>query len=177
MARRAEIAASAERIARPILEELGLELLEVALGGQGRTPTLRFVVDRPGGGVVVDELEDASREVERALEVSELLPGRHSLEFSSPGIDRPLKTLRDFERHLGRRVSLSLADPLPDGRRRLEGRVAAAAGGLVGLVTDGGETLELPLAGIKGARPLVDWRALLRGRSPGGTAAPKEESR
>jgi ribosome maturation factor RimP len=167
MSRRQEAEATAARIAGPILAELGLELVEAVLTGPARAPILRITADRPGGGVTVDELQQASRAVEGALEVAEVLPGRSQLEVSSPGVDRPWKTLRDFARHAGGRATVKLFAPLPDGRRVLTGRVAGVEGDLVRIVPDAGEPVAVTLAQIASARPDVDWAALLRGRAPG----------
>ena len=166
MSRRQQSETAAERTAAPILADLGLELVELVLTGPGKAPVLRFTVDRPGGGVTVDELQAASEAIETALEVSEVIPGRYSLEVSSPGIDRPWKRLEDFERHVGERASLKTFSPLPDGRRQLTGRLAAVVDGVVHFEPDGGGPVAIEFANIAAARPEVDWAALLRGRKP-----------
>ena len=178
MSRRQQAEEAAGAIAAPILAGLGLELIEVALSGPGRSPVLRFTLDRPGGGVTVDELQAASEAIETAIEVAEVFPGRYSLEVSSPGIDRPWKRLEDFARHVGERASLKTFAPLPDGRRNLTGRVAAVDGGVVRFEPDGGEPVAIEFANIASARPEVDWAALLRGRKPppaGESGGPRHE--
>lgn len=166
MSRRQQIEATAERTAAPILADIGLELIEVVLTGPGKAPVLRFTVDRPGGGVTVDELQAASEAIETAIDVAEVLAGRYSLEVSSPGIDRPWKRLADFQRHVGERASLKTFAPLPDGRRQITGRLVAVADGIVHFEPDGGETVAIEFANIAAARPDVDWAALLRRRKP-----------
>jgi len=170
MSRRQQVEAEAERIAAPILAGLGLELVEVLISGPGKQPVLRFTVDRPGGGVTVDELQDASTAIETALDVSEVVAGRYRLEVSSPGIDRPWKRLEDFRRHVGERASFKLFAPLPDGRRHFAGRLVAVEGELIRIAPDQGDPLAVAFPGIAGARPEVDWASLLRGRkrAPGG---------
>lgn len=176
MSRRQQAEDEAAKVAVPILAGLGLELIEVALSGPGRAPVLRFTVDRPAGGVTVDELQAASEAMETALEVAAVFPGRYHLEVSSPGIDRPWKRPADFERHVGARASLKTFAPLPDGRRHLTGRVAAVIDGGVRFEPDGGEPVDIEFSNIASARPEVDWAALLRGRrtppggEPGGVA-------
>jgi ribosome maturation factor RimP len=161
--RRQQAETAAAKIARPILAELGLELVEATVTGPGRSPTLRLTADRPGGGVTLDELGNASRSIELALEVADVMQGRYSLEVSSPGLDRPWRTLEDFRRHLGEPAAIKLFGPLPDGRRHLKGRVSAVEGELVRIVPDDGEPADVPFANIASARPEVDWAALLRG--------------
>ncbi len=166
MSRRQQAEASAAAIAAPILAGLGLELIEVQLTGPARSPVLRFTLDHPGGGVTVDELQAASTALETALEVAEIVPGRYSLEVSSPGLDRPWKRPEDFARHAGERAAFKLFAPLPDGRRQLTGRVVGVGGESVRFEPDGGEPLEIPFENIANARPEVDWAALLRRRKP-----------
>ena len=103
MSKRQQIETVVESTTAPTLAALGLEVIEVALSGPAREPTLRLTVDRPGGGVTVDELQAASTAIETSLEVAEAVPGRYRLEVSSPGIDRPWKRLEDFRRHAGER--------------------------------------------------------------------------
>jgi len=171
MSRRQQVEAEAERIAAPILAGLGLELIEILITGPGKLPVLRFTVDRPGGGVTVDELQAASTAIETVLEVSEVLTGRYHLEVSSPGIGRPWKRLEDFRRHVGERGSFKLFSPLPDGRRTFAGRLVAVEDELIRIAPDQGEPVAVAFSSIAGARPEVDWAALLRGRkpAPGGT--------
>jgi ribosome maturation factor RimP len=170
MSKRQQVEADVERLAAPALAALGLEIVEVALSGPAREPTLRLTVDRPGGGVTVDELQAASTALETALEVAELMSGRHRLEVSSPGIDRPWKRLEDFSRHLGERAAIKTFAPLADGARHLVGRVVAVDDGVIHFAPDAGAPVDVAFSNIASARPEIDWAALLRGRkrSPGG---------
>jgi len=170
MSKRQQAEAAAESTAAPILAALGLEVVEVSITGPARAPILRFVVDRPGGGVTVDQLQAASTAVETALEVGEVLPGRYSLELSSPGIDRPWKRLEDFKRHAGERATFKTFAPLADGRRLLVGRVTAVEGATIRIAPDAGDPVAVEFSNIASARPEIDWAALLRGRkrTPGG---------
>jgi ribosome maturation factor RimP len=170
MSKRKQAEAAVEGTAAPILAGLGLDLLEVAVTGPARAPILRLTVDRPGGGVTVDELQAASAAVETALEVASVLPGRYSLEVSSPGIDRPWKRLEDFRRHAGERAVIKTLSPLPGGLRHLTGRVTAVAGEVIQVTPDIGDPVAVEFSNIASARPEIDWAALLRrrGRAPGG---------
>lgn len=161
--RRQQLESAAEGVARPILDDQGLELVEVTVTGPGRAPVVRFVVDRPEGGITVDELSRVSRELELSLEVADLVAGRYHLEVSSPGLDRPLKTLRDFQKRLGAQVTVKVRQPLPGGQRVVRGRVEAVEGDTIRLAAEGDVVLEIPLPEIASARPEVDYQALLRG--------------
>jgi ribosome maturation factor RimP len=175
MSVRKQAEAAAESTAGPILAALGLEIVEVAITGPGRSPILRLTVDRPGGGVTVDELQAASTAVETALEIADVLPGRYSLELSSPGIDRPWKRLEDFRRHAGQRVAIKTVTPLADGRRRLVGRVTAVEGAVIRIAADAGDPVSIDFSNIASARPEIDWAALLRGRKPAPGGAQGEQ--
>ena len=91
-----------------------------------------------------------------------MVPGRYRLEVSTPGIGRPWKRIRDFERNIGSRVSIRLFSPLADGRRRLKGTLAGLDGEKILLDTEDGHRLEIPLSGISRAKPDIDWDQLLR---------------
>ena len=170
MSKRQQVEAAVESTAAPTLAALGLEIVEVSLSGPAREPTLRLTVDRPGGGVTVDELQAASTAIETALDVAEVLPGRYRLEVSSPGIDRPWKRLEDFRRHAGERASIKTFAPLADGSRHLVGRVIAVEDGVIHFAPDTGAPVAVAFSNIASARPEIDWAALLRGRkrAPGG---------
>ena len=177
MSRREQAGAEAERIAAPILAGLGLEVLEVLITGPARAPVLRFTLDRPGGGVTIDELQAASAAIETALDVAGVIPGRYNLEVSSPGIDRPWKRLEDIARHVGERAAIKTFAPLPDGRRHIAGRVTAVEGETVHLAPDQGDPVAVAFSNIAHARPEVDWAELLRGRrpAPGGAQGGQRE--
>jgi ribosome maturation factor RimP len=170
MAKRQQVEAVVESTAAPTLAALGLEIVEVSLSGPAREPILRLTVDRPGGGVTVDELQAASTAVETALDVAVVLSGRYRLEVSSPGIDRPWKRLEDFRRHAGERASIKTFAPLADGTRHLVGRVTAVEDGVIHFAPDTGTPVAVAFSNIASARPEIDWAALLRGRrrAPGG---------
>lgn len=170
MSKRQQVETVVENIAAPALTALGLEVVEVTLSGPAREPTLRLMVDRPGGGVTVDELQAASTAIETALDVAEVLSSRYRLEVSSPGIDRPWKRLEDFRRHAGDRASIKTFAPLADGSRHLTGRVLAVEDAVVHFAPDTGTPVAVAFSNIASARPEIDWAALLRGgkRTPGG---------
>lgn len=100
----------------PVLAGYGLELADLELKGEGRRQVLRIFIDKPGG-VTLDDCAEVSRDVSALLEVEDPIEGAYTLEVSSPGLDRPLKKPRDFERHIGRLVRIKTTALLdPDGR-------------------------------------------------------------
>jgi ribosome maturation factor RimP len=102
-----------------VVAEQGAELVDVESAGSGRRPVLRVYVDVPGG-TTADACARLSREIEARLEASGLVGARYVLEVSSPGLDRPLRTRRDFARLLGREVEVRTRAS-SEGRRALVG--------------------------------------------------------
>ncbi|MCP9451895.1 MAG: ribosome maturation factor RimP [Nitrospira sp.] len=113
------VAERVEEVASPILWALGLELVEVEWIGQGPRSTVRIVIDKPAG-VTIADCERAHRAVGPALDVADVVAHAYTLEVSSPGLDRPFKRLQDYQRAMGKEVSLKLRSPL-NGRWRLVG--------------------------------------------------------
>ena len=84
------------QIVTPVIEGLGFELVRIRLMG-GKTRTLQIMAERPDGGIGVDECGDISTAVSAVLDVEDPVEDNYILEVSSPGIDRPLTRLKDFE--------------------------------------------------------------------------------
>ncbi|HET6604404.1 MAG TPA: ribosome maturation factor RimP [Xanthomonadaceae bacterium] len=142
----------------PATASLGLELLGVEWAPSSSRSLLRLYIDAPGRAVTLEDCEAVSREVEAVLDVHDPIKGRYTLEVSSPGLDRPLFTAAQFERHLGEQVRLTLALPV-DGRRRLSGRIVAVEGGTVVLAAAEGE-VRIDSGVIEMARIVPDFAAL-----------------
>jgi ribosome maturation factor RimP len=114
-----ELLATLEKLINPILADYALELVDLELKGKGRQ-ILRVFIDKPGG-VTLDDCAEVSREISALFEVEDPIDGAYDLEVSSPGLDRPLKKLQDFERFTGRLVKLRtqrLLDPDARGHQR-----------------------------------------------------------
>jgi ribosome maturation factor RimP len=113
-------------IITPAIEGLGFELVRVRLMG-GRTRVLQIMADRPEGGIGVDECGDISTAVSAVLDVEDPIEENYVLEVSSPGIDRPLTRLKDFEMWKGWEARVETSE-LIDGRRRFKGALAGVEG-------------------------------------------------
>ena len=107
---------------QPLIEGLGYELVRLRFMG-GKKPTLQVMADRPEGGIEVDDCALISRTISAALDVDDPIEGAYRLEVSSPGIDRPLTRLKDFDRWDGHDAKLETAE-LIDGRKRFRGILA-----------------------------------------------------
>ena len=156
--------AIAARVA-PALADLGLECLGVEWNAGQGGGLLRVYIDRPavvdgdgGEGVGVDECEAASREISALLDVDDPIPGRYTLEVSSPGLERPLFTAAQFARFAGAEAKVTLKLPR-DGRRRLRGVIGAVAGTRITLEVEG-KPMEVGEDEIESAHLVPDWVAL-----------------
>ncbi|MFD1913581.1 ribosome maturation factor RimP [Halodurantibacterium flavum] len=113
-------------IITPAIEGLGFELVRVRLQG-GKTRVLQIMADRPEGGIVVDECAMISTAVSAVLDVEDPLDDAYMLEVSSPGIDRPLTRLKDFDVWEGYEARVETTE-LIDGRRRFKGELRGTEG-------------------------------------------------
>jgi len=113
-------------IVRPVIEDLGFELVRIRLMG-GETKTLQIMAERPEGGIEVDQCADISNAVSAVLDVEDPILDAYNLEVSSPGIDRPLTRLKDFGTFEGYDAKLETSE-LIDGQRRFRGILAGIEG-------------------------------------------------
>ncbi|MEL6997126.1 MAG: ribosome maturation factor RimP [Pseudomonadota bacterium] len=106
-------------IVQPVIEDLGFELVRLRLMS-GKKMTLQIMAERPDGTIEVEDCAEISRTVSAVLDVEDPIESEYTLEVSSPGIDRPLTRLTDFDRWEGHEAKLETTD-LIDGRRRFKG--------------------------------------------------------
>jgi ribosome maturation factor RimP len=138
----------------PLLGQLGYELVDLEYV-PGRThAVLRVFIDRPEG-VGLDDCERVSRELSALLDVEDPVPAGYTLEVSSPGLDRVLRTPAHFQRFVGERIWLELRAARA-GRRRYTGRLEAFDGEGVELNVDGA-MVRVPFAEISRARLAPLW--------------------
>lgn len=117
-----------EKLCGPLLDEYGLELVDLEVKRQGSKLWLRLFVDRKDrgeSGITVDECGDFNTALGRLLDVHELIAESYLLEVSSPGVNRRIRKLRDFKRCLGEKVKVELKERI-GGRKSIKGVIAAA---------------------------------------------------
>ena len=119
----------------------GMELFDLKFVSMGRRSSLRVYIDKPGG-VTIADCERVSHELSLLLDVEEFSNTPYTLEVSSPGLDRPLKTVRDYSRVMGERVSVTLSEAV-NGRRGFTGNVSAVDDAALTLLV-GGAPVEVP---------------------------------
>ena len=108
-------------IVTPVIEGLGYELVRLRLMG-GKTATLQIMADKPEGGIEVDDCAKISTELSAILDVEDPITDEYTLEVSSPGIDRPLTRLKDFDVWQGYEAKVETTE-LIDGQRRFKGEL------------------------------------------------------
>jgi ribosome maturation factor RimP len=136
-------------LTEPLLGGLGYELVELEYAAGRSHATLRFFIDRPEG-VGLEDCEQVSREISALLDVEDPIPTAFTLEVSSPGFDRVLRTRAHFERFAGSRVHVELKVPR-EGRRRYTGFLRTVAPEGLTLEVDQ-ETVSVPFEDIGRAR-------------------------
>lgn len=143
----------------PTITDLGFGLVRVLVQGRQRT-RLQIMVERTDGkAMLVEDCAGVSRAVSAVLDVADPISGAYTLEVSSPGIDRPLVRLADFERFAGLEARVELGRPI-DGRKRLQGRLLGTSGEQVRIAVAGTDWM-VPFADVVRAK-LVLTEELLR---------------
>jgi ribosome maturation factor RimP len=142
------------RLLEQPIEALDCELVDIEFAREGRGGILRIFIDRHRQdsevGVTVDDCARVSHAVSELLEIHDPIKGHYTLEVSSPGFDRILRTRAHFERFIGERIIAELKLPM-DGRRRFIGALKSVTGDTIVVEVDG-EAHSLPLERIQKAR-------------------------
>ena len=137
----------------PVAQRLALELIDLELKGSRHNLIVRAIVDTDGG-VSLDACAVMSRALGEAFDAAGIIPGRYRLEVSSPGIDRPLRSERDFKRNLGREVVVHWRQP--QAVTEMEGIIHAVSETEVEIMSQG-EAYQIPLAEIEFGKIKIKW--------------------
>jgi len=143
-----EIVDKISQITLPIAQELLLELVDIELVPSGRRWLLRVFIDRDGG-VTIADCEKVSRDLDRILDVEDVIDHPYVLEVSSPGLTRALKKRKDFERYKGKTCKIVTRSPIA-GRNDFRGEIVDVTGDDVEVKAEG-NIYRIPLDGIKKA--------------------------
>ncbi len=164
-------------IVRPTVEGMGFELVRLRFQGGSRKATLQIMAERPDGRMEVDDCAELSRALSAVLDVDDPIEGNYALEVSSPGIDRPLTRVQDFERFAGWEARLE-TEELIEGRKRFKGVLQG--------VEDGEILIEIPEGVIGLSFDMLDDAKLvlsdeliaesLKGRKAAGLAPEMDET-
>ena len=165
-------------IVTPVIEDLGFELVRIRLMS-GKETTLQIMAEKPEGGIEVDDCAAISTAVSAIMDVEDPILDAYSLEVSSPGIDRPLTRLKDFDTWEGYEAKIETTE-LIDGRRRFKGQIAGTEGDEVLITIDeqGGEvTIGLKFDWLEDAKLVLTdelIRDVLRARKDAGEVDEKQ---
>lgn len=170
MTRHDPIAEKVLRIAEPVCRASGYDLVDVRFVMEQGGWVLRIYIDRlsdddEGTMVDIHDCERMSRELSAVLDVEDPIPQAYSLEVSSPGIDRPLRTHDHFRRYVGEEVKVVMAVPLrteTGERKNFKGPLVAVDDDAAVVEIDGKLTFRLPIADIDQARIVPDWDAVMK---------------
>ncbi|HYB92132.1 MAG TPA: ribosome maturation factor RimP [Candidatus Binataceae bacterium] len=151
------VAAKVAELLEPHIERQGYELVSVEYHKGTRSSMLRLLVDKPGGGIGLDDLEKLSPVLSDMLDVYDPIEGRYTLEVASPGLNRPLRKREHFEAVCGQRVKIRTAEPR-DGQKSFVGRLVSVAPGGIELDEEpSGKRLKIDFAEMKEANFEYDF--------------------
>ena len=143
-------------LAESIVRRRSLRLWDVQVGGRPGRQTIRVFVDSDDG-VDLDTIAEVSEELSRGLDLKDPIPGRYTLEVSSPGLERTLRVPEHFTLSVGRDVVVKTVEPLVPEGHRIEGVIAAASPAEATIRTPAGE-VRVPYDQIKQARTVFEWK-------------------
>jgi ribosome maturation factor RimP len=147
----------------PVAEAAGYEIVRLRLMSGAKSRRLQVMAEDADGEMNVDDCARLSRALSEVLDAADPIEGDYLLEVSSPGVDRPLTRLKDFEAFEGLQARLEL-DRLAEGRKRFKGELAGIEGDMVGLNLEGeAETVLIPFAWVVEAKLVLDDELLKRG--------------
>ncbi|MDX1981414.1 MAG: ribosome maturation factor RimP [Bryobacteraceae bacterium] len=150
------LVAKVEEIAGRVGASEGIEVVEVEMLGGGSSRLVRIYIDKPSG-VTHADCELVSHQVGTILDVEDVIPGgRYTLEVSSPGVERKLRTVRDFERFTGQKARIQLRNPV-ENQRRWEGLLAGISGQTVSLEPSPGKRIQFALDDVERANLKFEW--------------------
>ena len=154
----------------PVAESLGYEIVRLRLMGGAEQRRLQIMAEHPlledgtGGDMNVEDCARLSRAISEVMDAADPIAGEYTLEVSSPGVDRPLTRLKDFEDYAGLEARIEL-DRVAEGRKRFKGELAGVEDDQVGLNIEGEDdvTVYFPFAWIIDAKLVMTDTLMKRG--------------
>ena len=150
-------------LAQAVARRRSLRLWDVEMAGRPGQSVLRVFVDSDGG-VDLDTVAEVSEELSRGLDLKDPIPGRYTLEVSTPGLERTLKEREHFKLSVGRSVVVKTTSPLVGNSNRIEGVIDSADDSGIVLelggdgATGGQDKVTVPYEDIKSARTIFEWK-------------------
>ncbi len=150
-----EIREDVEKLVEPVLAENDYELVDIEFVKEGKNWFLRVYVDKPGG-ITLDDCQFINREVSEMLDQEDPISQSYYLEVSSPGLERPLKKERDFERFKGKKIKVKTYT-LINKQKKFTGILQGYVDGIVELQLDSGDFVSIPFEKIAKANLYFDF--------------------
>jgi ribosome maturation factor RimP len=148
----------------PVAESVGYEIVRLRLMGGAEQRRLQIMAERPDGDMNVEDCARLSRAISEIMDAADPISGEYTLEVSSPGVDRPLTRLKDFDTYAGLEIRIEL-DRVAEGRKRFKGELAGVEDGQVGLNLEGEDdtTVYFPFEWIVDAKLVLTDQLMKRG--------------
>jgi ribosome maturation factor RimP len=143
-------------LAEAVTRRRQLSLWDVEMAGQPGRSIVRVFVESNNGGIDLDTVAEVAEEISRGLDLKDPIPGAYTLEVSSPGLERTLRSAEHFTRSVGDKVTIKTKERLFANSHRLDGVIVDADAAKVRLNV-GAEEIDVPLDGIKSARTVFEW--------------------
>lgn len=146
-------------IAEKAAADNGVEFIHLEMAGTKRSPVVRIFADKDGG-ITIEECSNVSRAVDAAMDADDFMPGAYVLEVSSPGLDRELYSIKDFQRFAGSLAKVKMK-PDFDGQKSLNGRIESVEGDEIVFDDRSSGTMRFPYSAVVKANLKVDFKAEL----------------
>lgn len=147
----------------PVAEAAGYEIVRLRLMGGEEARRLQIMAETPEGEMVVEDCARLSRAISEIMDAADPIAGEYTLEVSSPGVDRPLTRLKDFENYEGHEARIEL-DRVAEGRKRFRGVLAGVEGDAIGIDLEGEDsTAMIPFSWIVDAKLILTDALMKRG--------------
>lgn len=147
-------------IAARVAEENSLELVQAQIVGTSKNLTVRVFIDKEGG-VTHEDCTSVSRKIEAVLDADDFIPTTYTLEVSSPGLERELHSLKDFERFIGSLAKVKTSEAF-DGQKNFRGRIGGVEGDEVIFEDKTKSTVRFPFSAVAKANLEIDLEQELK---------------
>ena len=149
------IAEKIKEIAETAASDESVELVQVEIVGTPRKPTVRIFIDKPEG-VTIEDCSNVSRRVSAVLDVDDFIPSAYMLEVSSPGLERELYSLKDFEKFAGNLAKVKTTHPI-NGQKNFRGRITEVKGEEIVFEDKTSGTVRFPYNTVSRANLEIDF--------------------
>ncbi len=155
VSRREEYESKTEKLIQPIVDEKNYELVDVEYVKEGSNWYLRAYVDKPGG-ITINDLEEVSRALSEKLDEEDFISDAYILEVSSPGLGRPIKKDKDFDRNMGKEIEIHLYRAI-DGQKQYVGLLEAYSKENITIQMEDGNNKEIDRVNVALVKEYIDF--------------------